>query len=86
MKQTKQYLENEKHRSISSNVLNKIYKELRNIVYDYMHIVYASDIFSPKNANSFFAVDECLFSHKNGQQIWILGAINTKSKVFRLDG
>ena len=67
VKQAKQYLENEKHRAISSNVLNKIYKELRIIVYDYMRIVYASVIFASKNAHSYFAVDECLFSHKNGQ-------------------
>ena len=85
VKRTKQYLENEKHRTISSNVLNKIYKELRTIIYDYMRIVYASEIFAPKNAHSFFAVDECLFSHKNGRQIWILGAINTQTKEFRLE-
>ena len=36
-----------------------------------MRIVYASEIFAPKNAHSFFTVDECLL-HKNGQQIWIL--------------
>ena len=67
VKQTKHYLANEKNRNISITLLNKIYKELRNIIYDYIHIVYESEIFCPKNSHSYFAVDECLFLHKNGR-------------------
>ena len=85
VKKTKHYLANEKNRNISITLLNKILKELRNIIYDYMHIVYESELFGPKNTHSYFAVDECLFSHKNGRKIWILGAINTQTTEFRLE-
>ena len=50
-----------------------------------MHIVFESEIIAQKNSNSYIAVDECLISHKNGHQIWILVAINTQSKDFRLE-
>ena len=40
-----------------------------------MHIVYESELFGLKNSHSYFEVDECLFSHKNGQKIWILGPL-----------
>ena len=45
-----------------------------------MHIGYESELFGPKNSHSYFAVDECLFSHKNGRQIWTLGAVNKQIK------
>ena len=50
-----------------------------------MHIFYESELIGPKNSHSYFTVDECLFSHKNGTQIWILWVINTQTKEFRLE-
>ena len=59
---------------------------MRNIIYKYQHIVYETEIFGEKDKNSFFAIDESLFGHRQGKQLWIIGAINTQSKEFRLEG
>jgi len=50
-----------------------------------MHIFYQSEIIAPKNSNSYIAVNECLFSHKNGHQFWMIGDINTQAKEFMLE-
>ena len=39
-----------------------------------------------EDKNSFLAIDESLFGHRQGKQLWIIGAINTQSKEFRLEG
>ena len=38
-----------------------------------------------KGNNGKFAVNECLFTHSNGEQVWIIGAIETSTKELRLD-
>jgi len=34
---------------------------------------------------SIFSSDECLFTHHNQKQIWILGIVNNSTKEFRLE-
>jgi len=59
---------------------------LRNIIYKYQLIVYKSETLGTKNENSYFAIDESLFGHRDGKPIWIIDAINTQAKAFRLEG
>ena len=51
-----------KNVNISQNTLI-IYKEFRNIIYQYMKIVYNSEVISTENNNDYFAVDESLINH-----------------------
>lgn len=85
-KKAQQYLLNEKNIKISNRSINKIYKELRNIICEYLLIVYESEPLSEKKENSYFEIDESLFGHRDGKPIWIIGAINTQNKSFRLEG
>ena len=37
------------------------------------------------NASGFYSVDESLFGHRKGKQVWILGAIDNTNRDFRLE-
>ena len=37
------------------------------------------------NARGFYSVDEILFGHRKGQQVWILGEIDNTNRDFRLE-
>ena len=39
-----------------------------------------------KDANEFFSIDETLICHKDGKQLWLLGAVNNNTKSFRIEG
>ena len=80
------YLKENKNVIISQNTLSKIYKEFRNIIYQYMKIVYNSEVISTENNNDYFAVDESLINHINNKQVWLLGIINNNTKDFRIEG
>ena len=57
-----------KNVNISQNTLI-IYKEFVNIIYQYMKIVYNSEVISTENNNDYFAVDESLINHINNKQV-----------------
>ena len=80
------YLQESKHLTISKTIILKVYKELRYVIYRYLYISYQTEPLGESNKNQYFSVDESLFSHRNGKQIWILGIINNTSKEFRLEG
>ena len=51
-----------------------------------MYLYYSTDLLSDKNTHKNLAIDESLFTHgKNGMQIWVIGAINTTTKEFRIE-
>jgi len=62
-KKAQHILFNEKNINILNRLVNKIYKELRNIIYKYQLIVYKSETLGTKNENSYFAIDESLFGY-----------------------
>ena len=64
------YLKENKNVSISQNTLSKIYKKLRNIIYQYMKIVYNSEVISTVNNNDNLAVDESLINHISKFGYW----------------
>ena len=38
-----------------------------------------------ENKNEFFAVDESLFGHIDGEQLWLFGIINNNDRYFRIE-
>jgi len=78
------YLNNEKIFSISKQVINKVYKEIRNVIYNYYRIVYETEKLGEFNSNHYFSIDESLFGYRNNKQIWILGTIENEGKGFIL--
>ena len=59
---------------------------MRFIIYKYLYLYYISEILATKNENQTLAIDESLFAHyKDGSQIWVIGAINTANKNFRIE-
>ena len=71
--------------NISNKLIYKIYREMRIIIHKYMRFVYETEIFAKENANGFYSIDESLIGHKNGNQLWLFGAINNISKEFRIE-
>lgn len=83
--QTVKYITTEKHYILSSNVVSKIFKKLRNIIYKYLEVVYKTELLGEENENSFFSVYESLFGHINGDQFWLLGIINNQTRGFLIE-
>ena len=59
--------------------------ECRVYIAHYIRYTYCLEPLSHKNRLSHFAIDESLFTHLDGIQIWILGMINNESNAIRLD-
>ena len=86
IEKTKIYLENTIKEKISKPSIRKIFKYVRETIKKYYEIEYVSEIFGEKNANDVFAIDESLFTHTiNNQPVWVIGAINNRTKNFRLE-
>ena len=79
------YLNNEIMISLSKQVINKVYKEIRNVIHNYNRIVYETEKLGDLNSNHYFSIDESLFGHRNNKKIWILGTIENEGKDFRLE-
>lgn len=72
--------------NISKHSIRDIFKKVRFVLYRYLYIYYRSELLSNKNENQNIAIDESLFTHgKDGSQIWVIGAINTITKTFRIE-
>ena len=65
----KEYLDNECKVILSLRSINDIYKAMRNVIYDYLKRAYQTVNFGVENKNAYFAVDESLIGHKNGDSI-----------------
>ena len=63
----------------------RVYKEIRDVIYRYFRILYGSESLEDGNHIDYYSIDESLFGHRNNKQIWILGAINNRTKDFRVE-
>ena len=77
------YLKEEKQISITKDLILRVYKEIRDVIYRYFRILYGSE--SLGNHIDYYSIDESLFDRRNNKQIWILGAINNRTKDFRVE-
>lgn len=83
---TVQYIKETKKIKVSKEIVFKVFKEARNIIYIYLLRYYQTDLLGELNQRDYFSVDESLFGHRKGKQIWILGIINNTNKDFCLEG
>lgn len=85
---TKKYLTEEKQVKqvhISKQLILRVYKEMRELIYYYYLIQYKTETLGNENNQSeYYSIDESLFGHKNNKQIRMLGAINNTTKEFRI--
>lgn len=81
------YIKEEKGQIISSRVIGKIYKSIREVLYKYLYILYQHDLLLEENMHLKCSIDESLFTHtKNAESVWVLGVINNQDKnEFRLE-
>ena len=79
------YITQNKKETISLETIRKIYNKLRKIIYDYYPIDYESSYIGFTNMRENVSISESLFTHlKSGEQVWLLGLINTRNKEFIL--
>ena len=62
--------------TISKPKSYEIYREIRNVIYKYLLIIYQTKTLGAENEGDIFACDESLFNHIKEEQIWVLGTIN----------
>ena len=58
------YLVDEKNKIISRNLVLRIYKEIREVLYRYLFIQYRLELFGDSNISKYYSVDVSLFGHK----------------------
>ena len=58
------YLVDEKNIIISRNLVLRIYKEIREVLYRYLFIQYRLELFGDSNISKYYSVDVSLFGHK----------------------
>lgn len=80
-----EFMKNEKHKNVSIKQIYNIYSEIRNVIYEYYFRLYQNEKLGEINASGFYSVDESLFGHRKGKQVWILGAIDNTNRDFRLE-
>ena len=86
IEKTKIYLDNTIKEKISKPTIRKIFKNVQNIIKKYFEIEYVNEIFVEFNAHEIFSIDECQFTHINkNQAVWVIDAINNRTKNFRLE-
>ena len=84
---TMKYLNEEKKYQVSKHLILRVYKEMREVIYQYYLIQYKTETLRNENNHSeYYSIDESIFGHKSNKQIWMLGAINTITKDFRIEG
>ena len=71
---------------MSKNIIYKVYKEIKNVIYKYYNITYNTKDIRNENKNEYFSIDESLIVTTNVNQIWIIGAINNSTKIFLTEG
>ena len=86
-KDAEKYINEEKGQIISSRVIGKIYKSIREVLYKYLYIIYQHDLLLEENMHIKCSIEESLFTHtKKGESVWVLGVINSQDKnEFRLE-
>ena len=72
--------------NINLNIIREIFKEIRKIIARYYRIIYQAEYLSERDSNSFFSIDESLFTHlKDGTQIWVIRIIDNQKKDFLIE-
>ena len=57
---------------------------MRKCNYEYLYNIYNTENISTNDGHNIYAVDESLFSHKNNDQLWVVGIVCTTNKsLFR---
>jgi len=79
-----EFLNSEKNYVVSTRTIRKIYNKLRDLIINYLNVVYDSELLGEENKNGYFAVDESLFGHVENKQFWLLGIINNEDRDFRI--
>ena len=78
------YLNNDLKISCSNELINKVYKEIRNIIPKYLFLEYERNLLGSRHENKFYAIDECNILNIGNIHIWLLGIIETGTKNFLL--
>ena len=59
-----------------------IYNKLSELIINYLYVVYNTGMLGDVSEGWIFAVDESLFGHIKGKQLWLLGIINNKDCIY----
>ena len=78
----KKYI-NAYYNSINIGTINKILKWLRTAFAHYIKDIYRQNKLGKAQGGSNISIDESMFTHSNGNKIWVVGAINNKTRNIR---
>ena len=70
---------------LNVHTIDKILNTFRNIIAHYLKDFYRFHRLGKEQGGSNISMDESLFTHINGEKIWVVGARNNKTKNIRLD-
>ena len=82
---TVNFLKHEFKVDINIQTIYGIFKEIREVIYQYMDKMYQTEKLGLKDEHGIYSMDEILIGHKNGKQLWLLGIIKNTSKKFRIE-
>ena len=80
----KKYI-NSYYNSINIGTINKILKWLSIAFAHYIKDIYRINKLGKRQGGSNISIDESMFTHSNGNKIWVVGAINNKTRNIRCD-
>ena len=70
---------------VDSRFIYKFIHNNRILIANYLRTVYALDPLAYKNKFQHIAIDESLFTHKEGEQVWVVRLINSENNNIRLE-
>ena len=70
---------------IDNRFIYSFVDKLRQIIATHMKNVYKIEQLASPNSNNHISIDESLFSHQNGEQIWVVGLLNNETNALRLE-
>ena len=73
------------HECLNKIFILNILQEFRIYIANYMRDYYCLESIAKKNEWHHVAIDECLFTHQDGIQNWVIGLINTETNIIRLE-
>ena len=70
---------------ITKDMIYKILKYMRLYIANYFKDLYKLENISTENAYDYYAIDESDFVKINGNILWVIGIINTRTNYIRLE-
>ncbi len=72
-------------KTINKRFINEFLQLCRKAIANYIKSIYILEPLALVNANNHVSINENLFCHSSGEQVWVVGMINSETKNLRLE-